>query len=505
MNTGFWILLILGLLLITTAIGVKVIAFFNAEPRITFDYLAEYNTISKPNGFDPNDNAAELYKKASDVYVKPIENYEGDYDRVIKAIESLRWFYLSNKDINEADKTALQEWLKKNTECIEYLKEGNKKKFFWIEQQVRLDIWEYKDYTEKKDAKKEEIIFRPYKGAQLFEERAKFTAMNGRFKEALADLIECWKIGQLHTNPNLYWNEQVFAMKIEEQAIEAAFQILDHFALDTNTLQLWQEGWQKVFDENKYQPGFKAEHLLYYGCAQKYFAYHLKGKGQLAWKKAKEFDHFDPMPIIGENGNIHQEWERAGINPRYCCFFGPTSKEYKEIVDYFFEHYENYKTETPWYWYYPEQKFQKEIEEWKSKHPLPQMFFFPHLRPDWSFYHRLKAKSDALITVIALLRFKADHGHYPKNLEILRPKEGSIYLEKLPQDPFSEGNLVYHCFVDDFDLYSVGPDFKDDDGKRTHDSYPFSGNNKGDDVFWPPFRLNRENVKFYPHRDRPGP
>lgn len=147
------------------------------------------------------------------------------------------------------------------------------------------------------------------------------------------------------------------------------------------------------------------------------------------------------------------------------------------------------KTKPPWHWYYPEQKFQKEIEEWKAKHPLPKMFFFPRLRPDWTFYHRLKAKSDALITVIALLRFKEDHGHYPKNLEVLKPREGLMYLPKWPQDPFSERHLVFHWLVDDFELYSVGPDFKDDGGKRTHGIDPFSENDKGDDVFWPPFRL----------------
>jgi hypothetical protein len=92
--------------------------------------------------------------------------------------------------------------------------------------------------------------------------------------------------------------------------------------------------------------------------------------------------------------------------------------------------------------------------------------------------------------------------HYPKNLGALRG-----YLAHLPQDPFSEENLVYHWLVDDFELYSVGPDFKDDGGKRfqNRNSFSVSDKDKGDDVFWPPFRWNRENVKFNSCRDRPGP
>jgi hypothetical protein len=517
MNTSFWILLTLGLLLIMAAIATKAIWFFTAEPKVTVDYLVEYNKISKPDGFDPNDNADELYKKAYEVYVQPSEVYEGDYERVIMAREALRWFYLSSKDINEEDKTSLKKWFEKNSRCMEYLKEGNRKKFFWVELNVRPDVWEEKDYTAKKDEKKNENMSWPIsQGARLFEERAKVAAMDGRFEDALIDLIECWKIGHNCTNPNLFWTQQTFAMQTEEQAIEAAFQILDRFKLDANTLKLWQESWQKVFNEDKYRPGFKTDRLIWCGYIQKYFAYHPKGKGRLAWKKAKEFDHFHPILPMPDEGSrrrwpwgkekdFHQEFEREGPNPRYSCFFGPTSNEAKGLIDYFFGHYESYKDNTPWYEYYPEKKFQSEIEEWKTKHPFPKQFFYPGLKPDWVYYHRLKAKSDALVTVIALLRFKADHGHYPKNLEMLKPRDGFRYLEKLPQDPFSEGPLVYHWLVDDFELYSLGPDFKDDGGKRTHDSYPLSGDNKGDDVFWPPFRLNRENVKFMSSKDRPEP
>jgi hypothetical protein len=175
-------------------------------------------------------------------------------------------------------------------------------------------------------------------------------------------------------------------------------------------------------------------------------------------------------------------------------------------VDYICEHYEKYRDNTPWYEYYPEQKFQNEIEEWKAKHPLPKMMhIIPDLRPFWFKYHRLKTQTDALVAVIAVLRHKAERGSYPKNLGVLGGKLGFNYLSKLPQDPFSEGPLVYHWLIDDFELYSVGPDFKDDGGKRTQSSYPFSGTDEGDDVFWPPFRKNRENVKFYSQRDRPGP
>jgi hypothetical protein len=361
---------------------------------------------------------------------------------------------------------------------MKYLAEGNTKKYFWAEENEKRndDVFCPNNLGPKNI---NELI-------QLFKQRAKVSAMNSYFNDALTDLIECWKIGQNYTNPNYYWSQQVSGMFDKEHSLDIAFMILDCFKLDANDLQLWQEKWQEQFDMDKYRIGFKTHRLFWYDYVQRNFVYHPEGKGRLALEKAKYFeclcDH--------------------GFDPRRSCVIGPTSKEMLEIVEYACKHYESFnglRDDTPWYCYYSEQKFQKEIEEWKVKHPIPDIFV-PDIKPYWFYYHRLKAKRDALITVIALLRFKADHGHYPKNLEALRG-----YITKMPQDPFSEGPLVYHWLVDDFELYSVGPDFKDDGGKRSQIGNPLTGIGKGDDVFWPPFRLNRENVKFMPSKDRPEP
>jgi hypothetical protein len=505
MNTSFWALLALGFLLIIAAIAIKVIAFFTAEPKVTVDYLAEYNKISKPDGFDPNDNAAELYQKASEVYVRPSESYDSEHERFVRASEALRLFYLSNKDINEEDIATLKKWFDKNSQCMEYLKEGNKKKFFWFERYVGMG---QRKETEQKIEEKSRISSRPGdKGTTLFEQRAKVAGIEGRFRDALDDLIDLWKIGQHYSNPKLYMSgDQIFAMSIKDDAMETAFRILDYFKLDANELRLWQEEWQKVFDEDTYHPGFQTERLHYYDYIQRNFVYHPKGKGRLAWKKAKDFDNFEPALHLGKDGEIYDGWEKIGLNPRYSCLFGATSNEVKKMVDYICEHYEKYGDESPWYWFNTEEKFQKEIKEWRNKHLIPDRFPLPELKLYWLRYHRLKAKSSALVTVIALLRYKADHGNYPKNLEVLRPKDGYTYLPKLPKDPFSEGLLVYHWLFDDFELYSVGPDFKDDGGKRIPSENffsVFSVNVKGDDVFWPPFRLNRENVRFMRTDHRP--
>jgi hypothetical protein len=61
------------------------------------------------------------------------------------------------------------------------------------------------------------------------------------------------------------------------------------------------------------------------------------------------------------------------------------------------------------------------------------------------------------------------------------------YLEELPQDPYNEGPLTYKKIGDNFTLYSLGPDFDDDEGKVGRDTYGridrWSENS--DAMFWP--------------------
>jgi hypothetical protein len=70
------------------------------------------------------------------------------------------------------------------------------------------------------------------------------------------------------------------------------------------------------------------------------------------------------------------------------------------------------------------------------------------------------------LTVLALLRYEKEKGKYPVNLNELVEKG---YLESIPIDPFSGKPFVYKNTGDDFILYSVGEDFKDDGGEVYRD------------------------------------
>ena len=89
------------------------------------------------------------------------------------------------------------------------------------------------------------------------------------------------------------------------------------------------------------------------------------------------------------------------------------------------------------------------------------------------------------------MRYKNDKGLYPEKLQELIT---TGYLKELPMDSFSDKPLVYKKTDDNFILYSVGHNFKDDDGVSGKDSKgrakPWRDN--GDTVFWP---LPKSDIK----------
>ncbi|MCW3054956.1 MAG: hypothetical protein JWN14_4126 [Chthonomonadales bacterium] len=77
-----------------------------------------------------------------------------------------------------------------------------------------------------------------------------------------------------------------------------------------------------------------------------------------------------------------------------------------------------------------------------------------------------ETQNGLLLVMLALHTFRLEQGRYPASLTELAP----AYLKKLPDDPFAlQGTFGYHLDGNRYLLYSVGPDGKDDGGKRIDD------------------------------------
>ena len=73
------------------------------------------------------------------------------------------------------------------------------------------------------------------------------------------------------------------------------------------------------------------------------------------------------------------------------------------------------------------------------------------------------ARRDAAITMIALARYRAEHGAYPPTLQELLP----TYLPALPLDPIDGLPMRYRLTDSGYVLYSLGYDEDDDAGRPT--------------------------------------
>lgn len=85
--------------------------------------------------------------------------------------------------------------------------------------------------------------------------------------------------------------------------------------------------------------------------------------------------------------------------------------------------------------------------------------------PEAPNYEWIAQQRDAtirlLITDLAVRLHRDEHGSLPPNLQALVPR----YLPAMPVDPFSGESIIYRPQGDDFVVYSVGLDGKDDGGR----------------------------------------
>ena len=103
----------------------------------------------------------------------------------------------------------------------------------------------------------------------------------------------------------------------------------------------------------------------------------------------------------------------------------------------------------------------------------------------YQFYYDTKVWTEALLTVLAILRYEAETNQFPETLSNLVSKG---YLKAIPHDPYSNDSLIYKISEDNFVLYGIGGNFTDDGGKRGTD----------DIVFWPPWERPKRTAPNQP-------
>ncbi|MHB0913856.1 MAG: hypothetical protein ACYC2Y_10510, partial [Armatimonadota bacterium] len=118
--------------------------------------------------------------------------------------------------------------------------------------------------------------------------------------------------------------------------------------------------------------------------------------------------------------------------------------------------------------------YAKAVKADSYRMPTPTSPIFREIAPDMDFVPKLLRKelgdrmvARGLALMAALSAYRQERGAYPDRLEALV----GGYLSRMPLDPYSEKPFRYSRKGASYLLYSVGPDTKDEGGRRTKAFY----------------------------------
>ncbi len=437
----------------------KIALLLTAKPKIAVNYVAEYNRMTRPENCDPNENAAPHCQKAFDTFVEmPHE--------LIKPYAD--W----PTDFNSTEQALLEEWLASNSQAFEYFRTAVNKPYYWLQRQS------------KRDNSMFSIMFPELSPLRTLTRavswQAKLNTSKGRFKKAFEDILDCYRAGCQKCRTPSFLTDQHAGLGTKQTATSIAFVILDRTLVNNTSLKFFQDALRAELTEDTYVPDIQTEKLILYDALQRTFIDNGRGTGRLAWRRAWYFD-----TMCGRGPNILR---------RLNCFIGPTRNQIAEQIEQLFSSFELLKTRTPWQLHNQDDDYFTKIEAIHHNN-----FFLGMLgtnpRRIFQLHHKVRAQTEAILTILAVLRFKADNNRIPETLDKL---VSAGYLQSVPMDPYSDEPLVYKPEGNNFRLYSLGQNFEDDGGLigdsfTSTSLWSSSGPNpfSPDIVYWPVQRLER--------------
>ncbi|MHC4648052.1 MAG: hypothetical protein ACYTBJ_21540 [Planctomycetota bacterium] len=449
-------LIILGLVLALLAL--KIVFILTAKPTITVDYVAEWNRISKPADYDPNQNAAFDYQKAIDALVQMPDEISHT---------EISW----PDDMNDALLDTLEKWLSESAPALAHLKRGSQKSYCWMQ-----DSYPDNSLAKRKPGLQ---LWGIRELAQLICWHAKFEAAKGRIDQAAEGLIAGYRFTShfVGTKPTIC---QLVGISLSGMVMRDAFVILYHQKPDSKTLAHLQQKFEHEFSEIGNELDFRFEKLATYDLIQRVFTDNGRGNGRLIPDAATAMVFISQSALYG--GQPPFSARVADLRNRayaeWLALTGPDRKETTVMSEELFEYLEKLKNKSFWQLHNEEAETREKMQAGLEQYLVlfwhgGRYGLFGHIE----LYQRRKAQQNALITTVAVLRYKQDRGRYPQTLDEVVT---GGYLKEFPMDPFSEGPLSYKPTDDSFLLYSLGEDCDDDGATRSN-----LGMYGGDQVFWP--------------------
>jgi len=399
--------------------------------------VTKWNELAR-QGRDEGLNAAPFYGKAAELYVKRPEEIEN---------EDLCRGPLG---LTNEKRLLLRQWVDSNSNAFTQLKLGTQKPFYWNQYQAD-NVWKVSASSNLSELK--DVVLAILSRVKLS------TLKTGMTREIAEDILTCCRFGS-HLEQTPDWNDQLVGRGILNAVADTLFLCLEKTDFDPMLMELLQRNISLELS--------KCQSSIY------------------SLLEAEKFRHLETVQMIFQGAQDDSKLKDDEGMDLAARFDDLTYEDLQAVrrgrtvsdIEDAFAYCKEYFTTSPWQARQKGLNFWEDLKKRTGGNPVVRFCMFD---VPWDVELRGygRAKTDALVTTLALLRYKHDKSSFPKDL---RELIAAGYLSQLPVDPYSEGPLVYRQTGKEFVLYSFNEDFNDDGG--VHSKWGWDERD-GDYVFWP--------------------
>jgi hypothetical protein len=434
-------------------------SFLVAKPNLKVDYVKVFNEMARPE-ISEQDNAWPHYEKAIEAYVKP------DEQLLPRHIFNIRYnsSYTSFDDLLETEQAQVRGWVRQNQTALNH---------FLAASRLPYCFSEYKVGEQSKDKWTQSILM-PYLSS--LKQLSRVGIWNSRMQRERGENLEAMQTCVEITRTAKHWQlrltiiEQLVAIDISNLGYKEILRILAYEDFSIEDLLKLQNDLQSIYPEDFPLMNIEPEKFFFRDTVQHFFTDGGIGGGHLIPEH---------LPLLMSLGRGAFDEETAKLVYLSVSLIHARRNETLEKANQLYDEIIELSRMTPYTKHISGRSAGKIINALPKYRFLLCRTFVPALDNASKSSYLSKSLHEAIISVIALRRWRLEKNAYPDDLTQL---VGAGYMEKLPLDPYSDKPLVYRKNSDDFVLYSVGPNFTDDGGKpgriRMWDG-------DGDTVFWP--------------------
>jgi hypothetical protein len=419
-----------------------------SESRI--DYVARLNAMVKA-GLDDHRNAEPFYRKALELYVE------------LPAEVDVNMLRSWPTELTDGQQTIVRKWIEANSDALAQLRLGAQRPDFWLRYQGT-NIWEI--YASDQEVREIRL-------SQVLACAAKWEAARGDTLTAMRDLVACCRFGS-DMKKRLLLGEQVAGLLISKHAMSTIFQMLAMTDVSPTSLEFLQDEMLKLSKNQDQRIDLAGQELVTRAAIERIYR---EWPGSGGTPRTRALDEV-VSSLLSEQ--LKTDFGVL-LNPEqvYSSLYTRKPEATANLIRAVYAYCDFVVAKTPF------QRHEERID-WdigvreSAEGNLLLLSLLPPVAGISEIRFRCQAERDALLTVLALLRYWKDQGDVPPDLQQL---VSNRYLQALPMDPYSDKPLVYGRKQHAFTLYSVGADFQDNGG--THSRNWGQEAEGGDFVFWP--------------------